>query len=90
MPLTLTKTITVTLTAEWCRYEFLPMTPEFRRQRRGLDDPMDKCFLCGHRFKDGEMMSLARIIGQGGNRILCQECAGELLASQEVTEGAIE
>lgn len=83
MPLTLTKTITVTLTALWCNHEFLPMTPEFRRQRRGLVDPMDKCYCCERKFKDGEMMALARIVGQGGNKIFCQGCASEFKEDEE-------
>lgn len=91
MSLTLTKNITINVTADWCNREFLPMTPDFRLQRAG-QDPLDKCYICDHAFKDGEMMAIARFVRSPyrTNRTLCQSCADELLAGQEVTEGAIE
>ena len=84
MTLTISKQVTINATADWCKREFSPMTPDFRRQRAG-QDPLDKCYICNHPFDDGEMMALARFDNAPykTNRTLCQSCADELLSSQE-------
>jgi len=71
-----------TLKATWCR-EFLEMTPQYREVRRSCRSKMDTCYWCRHYFADGEMMSLACFVGSIGNRVLCCDCADELLASEE-------
>ncbi len=75
---------TETLVASWCRKDFMEMSQEFRAIRAKSKNPMDKCFWCKHKFKDGEMMALA-CFGGKGNKTLCQECAGKLLSIEEAT-----
>lgn len=82
-PLRLSKRVPArmrTLTALWCRRDFMAMSQEFRRIRAKSKRPMDTCYWCGHAFLDGEMMGLA-CFKEKGNRTLCQSCADELLAS---------
>ncbi len=88
MTLTISKKVparTKTETADWCKRDFMPMSQDFRRIRSNHNNPMDKCYWCGHPFEDGEMMALAHFVGKT-NKTLCQSCADELLGSQEVTE----
>ena len=73
---------TKTLTASWCRKNFLAMSPEYRAIRARTSKPMDSCHWCHHKFADGEMMALAAV-HRSGNKVLCQSCADELLKSQE-------
>lgn len=61
----------------WCKNEFMEMSSGWRRRRSATSKPMDHCFWCGHAFDDGEMMALARPM-KGGNKVLCQKCAGEV------------
>lgn len=73
---------TKTLNAAWCEKEFLEMTPRYREIRGGMRNKMDTCHWCKHKFADGEMMALACFKGvKGGNKVLCQKCATELLES---------
>jgi len=62
----------------WCKKDFMEMSPRYRRIRSTLRDPMDACFWCKHKFIDGEMMALAQP-EKGTNKVLCQACADELL-----------
>jgi len=83
--LTLTRRVpahTRTETADWCKREFLPMSEGFRQSRARMRKVIDRCYWCEHVFIDGEMMALAHFAGKT-NKVLCQSCAGELLASQE-------
>lgn len=75
---------TKTLKTEWCRNDFMVMSQRFREIRAKCKLPLDACYWCKHKFVDGEMMALA-CFGRIGNRTLCQQCAGELIASE--TEG---
>lgn len=74
---------TKTMTAQWCRREFLPMSQGYRAARARLNSLMDACFWCDHKFVDGEMMALAAFDGQG-NKVLCGKCADELLSSAKL------
>ena len=72
---------TKTLTAKWCRKEFLEMSPQYRAIRGTMRNKMDTCYWCKHKFQDGEMMALACFDGvKGGNKVLCQDCATELVS----------
>jgi hypothetical protein len=82
--LILTKLIpahTKKLTALWCRKDFMAMSQQFRDIRSRSRNPMDACFWCKYQFKDGDMMALA-CFDTRGNKVLCQDCAGELLANK--------
>ena len=57
------------------------MSPQFRAIRSKARNPMDTCFWCRHKFEDGELMALACFEEKKGNKVLCQDCADELLAS---------
>lgn len=84
MALTLSKRVparTKTLTALWCRANFMEMSQQFRTIRAKARNRMDSCYWCSHKFADGEMMALACFDGKG-NKTLCQRCAQELLASE--------
>ena len=73
---------TLTITAQWCKKDYLGMSPTHRRIRRSFEDPMSSCFWCGIGFADGDKMSLARF-DTAGNKVLCGACADELLASEQ-------
>lgn len=61
----------------------MPMSPTVRRVRAKARNKMDKCFFCKHEFADGEMMALAAFAEvKGGNKVLCQDCALKLEASE--------
>lgn len=85
MTLTLSKTVPEhreTLTVLWCRKDAFGMNQHWRNIRSNLGDPLDTCFWCHYEFIDGDMMALACVKGKG-NKMLCQECAEELLVSKE-------
>lgn len=65
----------------WCNKNFLAMSPGYRAARAKCRSPMDSCFWCKHEFTDGEMMALACFVKKG-NKVLCQDCADKLLASE--------
>ena len=71
-----------TVNFNWCKRDFMPMTPGYRQMRSGSRAPMDKCDWCNHAFVDNELMGLAQPT-KGRNWILCQDCCEELLASKE-------
>lgn len=71
---------TKTLTALWCKKDFTVMDQKFRDIREKMSKPMDTCHWCNHKFENGEMMALAAVKGTG-NKMLCQSCAEQLLAS---------
>lgn len=68
---------TITVKALWIRKDFMQMSDRYREIRGRLRKPMDTCHLCRHKFENGEMMALAHLV-PGGNKVLCQPCAGEL------------
>ena len=68
---------TKTLTATWCRQEWVRIDDTFRAIRERCD--RTSCYWCKHKFENGEMMALAAFEGKVGNRTLCQDCAIELL-----------
>ena len=71
-----------TVVFDWCKKEFLVMGPDFRNARRDRPRKFDKCSWCNHKFNDGEMMALA-CPEKSTNKMLCQSCATELLASDK-------
>lgn len=71
---------TKTLTARWCKRQFITMSKRYRSIRATTGNPMDCCYWCGHKFPDGEMMALAAF-NDIGNKVLCQSCADELIGS---------
>ena len=83
MALTLSKRIpahTKTITALWCKKDFMLMSERYREIRSKCRSPMDACYWCGHKFINGEMMALASFEEiKVGNKTLCQNCAGELM-----------
>ena len=87
MNLTISKRVsahTKTLTAMWCKKDFLPYDEKFRRVRGHSRNPMNKCFWCKRGFEDGEQMALACFTsGAKGNKVLCGKCADKLIASGE-------
>lgn len=64
------------LTARWCRLDYTEMSDTYRKIRHR--DPC-KCFWCGHKFQNGEMMALAAFNGKRRNQTLCQDCGKQLL-----------
>jgi len=73
---------TLTIEFNWCKKDFLLMSPGYRAARSKMHNPMDSCFWCKHAFDDGEMMALAQPKGKGGNKMLCQKCATELMEGE--------
>jgi len=82
----ITKTVTTTYAPEWIKIDFTTYSPEFRRDRKGMRRKVNRCFACGHPFKDGETMALGSF-GRHGNKALCQTCGRDLLDSEK-KEGA--
>jgi len=68
-----------TVIFKWCKPDFMPYCEKYRKPMSGAKPP-NTCFWCGHKFKDGEMMAFARR-DTGVNKLLCQSCAAELVAS---------
>uniref|UniRef100_A0A6M3LBP3 Uncharacterized protein n=1 Tax=viral metagenome TaxID=1070528 RepID=A0A6M3LBP3_9ZZZZ len=71
---------TETIYFNWCRKEFLIMSPEYRKARAKMLRPMDTCFWCKYKFKDGDIMALAQP-KKGLNKMLCNKCADLLIQS---------
>jgi len=67
---------TKSITFNWCKKDFTEMSQQYRQIRAKCRNPMDTCFWCKHKFKDGEMMALAQP-KKGANKVLCQACAEE-------------
>lgn len=77
---------TKTLTAEWCRRDYAMMSESWRRIRSSQQDKRDRCYWCEYEFENGDVMALAKFAEDEQNRMLCQSCADELIAShQEAT-----
>ncbi len=77
MSLSLSKNVparTKTITADWLKKDWMPMSPAYRAARSRLRKPMDTCFWCSHKFEDGEMMAIASL-RKSGNKLFCQTCA---------------
>lgn len=62
----------------WCQKNFITMSERYRAVRANMQNRMDICYWCHHRFIDGEVMALAAP-EKGTNKVLCQECASQLL-----------
>ena len=60
----------------WVKRDHIKMSQEYRDIRSRYSDPMDSCFWCGHKFKEGESMALASV-ENCGNRIICHACIPE-------------
>lgn len=73
---------TKTLVVSQVQKDFVTMDQQFRAIRSGSRNPMDKCHWCGHKFEDGEKMAIA-LTPKTGNKVLCHDCADELIASGE-------
>ncbi len=73
---------TKTLRAQWCTQNFTIMSDRFRAIRAKARNKMDACHWCGDKFQNGEVMALVAL-EKGPNKVLCQGCAGELLASEK-------
>jgi superfamily II helicase len=58
----------------------MEMSDAYREVRSRMKKPMNRCFWCKYSFENGDMMALAHAL-KGGNKILCQSCAKELLES---------
>jgi hypothetical protein len=79
----LTKTIPEkkkTIRFRWCREELMEMSPSFRQARAAMLAPLNFCFWCNRKFEDGDPIALAQP-EQGGNKVLCSDCASALLAT---------
>ncbi len=64
----------------WCKKDWLQISPRYREIRGKSRNPMDSCFWCGHKFADGEMMALAQP-KTGTNKTLCSTCAEIVLST---------
>ena len=75
---------TKTLRAQWCTQNFTIMSDGFRKIRAAIKarNKMDACYWCEDKFENGEMMALMAL-EKGPNKVLCQGCASELLASEK-------
>ena len=82
----LVKAYTKTVEFNWCRREFMEMSPQYRAIRAKTSAKMDACYWCRHKFEDGEMMALAQPT-TGKNKVLCQACADQLLATRDHVHG---
>lgn len=69
----------------WCHRTFQIMSPEWRAARLRMGKGHDACHWCKHEFTDGEAMALAQP-KRGKNRLLCQDCAGELVPQSSAGE----
>jgi len=72
----------------WCKKDFMVMTQKFRDIRSRSRNPMDTCHWCGHHFVNGEMMALTQP-KKGRNRVLCQDCATQLIDSNATPSPAL-
>lgn len=66
----------------WCKQAWMTMTPRYREIRGKCRRPMDTCFWCKHKFKDGDIMALAAR-ESASNVVLCPSCACELKSSEK-------
>jgi hypothetical protein len=71
-----------TIYALWCRKDFM-LFGVFKqaREKYGMS-VQSTCFWCRHPFEPETKMALA-CIKEHGNKLLCEKCADELLASKE-------
>ena len=69
---------TKTIRFRWCKRDFCTMSQRYRDVRAMMHASLTTCFWCNRDLEDGEMMALAAR-EKGGNVVLCQECAAELL-----------
>lgn len=65
----------------WCKQDWMVMSEGYRAIRKRMA-PMDKCYWCNYKFKNGDMISLA-CEKEVGNKVLCHDCAVELHASKK-------
>ena len=74
---------TKTLEFLWCKKDYMAFNEAWRAARARMGRPLDSCFWCSHDFLEGEMMATA-CCTKKGNKMLCQDCATELLASDSI------
>ena len=74
-----------TIYFNWCKRDFMTMTPKYRTIRAKMRNPMDTCFWCKYKMKDGDSMALAQP-KKGTNKILCSTCADELLDDCDIDQ----
>ena len=63
-----------TIEFNWCKKDWMEMNQTFRNVRSSHRNKHDRCWWCGGKFVDGEMMSLAQQ-KKGKNVSLCGGCA---------------
>lgn len=61
------------ITVLWCKQEFCRMDQDYRDIRAKAGSKKDTCFLCGHKFDDGEWIGLAGV-AKKPNQVVCQGC----------------
>lgn len=72
---------TKTVQFNWCKKDWMEINQRYRAGRANMRDPMNSCYWCGYKFRDGEMLALAQPL-KAPNKVLCGKCADELLASE--------
>ena len=72
---------TVTLIFRSVAIDWATMGPKWRRIRSAMKSKLDQCFWCGHKFGDGEKMSLG--FSMKGNKMLCRTCVGALKEARD-------
>lgn len=61
----------------WVKKDWMPMSQRFREIRSQIrKGNWDACFMCHHKFIDGEMMGLANT--NQANKVLCAGCCDEI------------
>lgn len=72
---------TETIIADWCKKDWMTMSPTYREIRGKCRNKLTSCQICRHQFADGEMMGLA-CFQAWGNRVVCAACADKLFANK--------
>ena len=56
----------------------------YRNARKWADSPMDTCFVCGDKFREGDEIHLLFSRDITGNKVACRKCA--LMVQSELTK----
>jgi hypothetical protein len=75
-----TKTTIKTFTPTWIKKDFTTYDGDYIRVRSTFKNKMNTCMKCDYKFKLGDMIALA-CFDNIGNKVLCQNCAKELMSS---------
>lgn len=73
---------------QWCKKDFMRFG-QFKAARSRMSRPIlqgGRCYWCHRPFHDDDMMALAAP-EKGANKLLCQECAGQLSVTQSAEDG---